>query len=50
MHQEIENNPAFLREKAIKALAKVKDMEAKALKEGATYKRIDRKTLVLVKP
>lgn len=42
-----ENHPKWLRQVALKALAVAKKQEAEKLKGGATYKRINDRTIIL---
>lgn len=42
-----ENHPKWLRQIALKALAVAKKQETKKIRAGATYQRIDSKTIIL---
>jgi len=42
-----ENHPKWLRQIALKSLAVAKKQEAKKLRAGAAYQRIDSKTIIL---
>lgn len=46
-HSQLQLNPVALREKALEALAKAKELDAKKIAAGKKWVRIDHRTEVL---